>query len=145
MILDKQLMLSEAQAITVTAVSTNVIDLSQVRDIGNGEPLELIIAVKQTFTAGGAATLTIDLQTDDNVGFASPVVLASTGALALAALTAGVMLLQIKIPLGVERFLRLNYTVATGPMTAGILDAGINLDRTKYTPFYPSGVPVGGF
>lgn len=45
MITDAQLTFSDAQALTATAVGTNVIDLSVDRSIGNGEPLEVVFTV----------------------------------------------------------------------------------------------------
>lgn len=45
MILDAQNEFSNAQAITADAVGTNVIDLSQDRSIGNGEPMCVLFTV----------------------------------------------------------------------------------------------------
>jgi hypothetical protein len=45
MYLDSQLQFSDAQAVTATAVGTNVIDLSQDRSMGNGEPLVVMFSV----------------------------------------------------------------------------------------------------
>lgn len=45
MILDAENLFSDAQAVTVTAVGTNVIDLSQDRSIGNGEPMAVMFTV----------------------------------------------------------------------------------------------------
>jgi len=45
MIIDSQLLYSDAQALTATAVGTNVIDLSVDRSIGNGEPLAVVFSV----------------------------------------------------------------------------------------------------
>lgn len=45
MILDAQNQFSNAQAITADAVGTNVIDLSQDRSIGNGEPMGVLFVV----------------------------------------------------------------------------------------------------
>ena len=45
MILDAQNLFSDAQALTATAVGTNVIDLSVDRSIGNGEPLGVLFSV----------------------------------------------------------------------------------------------------
>jgi hypothetical protein len=129
MYLDRQNLFSSSQAVTATAASTDIIDLGSSRDIGAGEPLEIIVAVDTTFTAGGAATLDIALQTDTSSGFGSAVTLASTGATAVASLTSGVAIARWKVPRGVLRYLRLNYTVATGPMTAGTITAGIGIGR----------------
>lgn len=46
MILDSQLQLSNSQALTATELSTNVIDLSADRSIGNGEPMAVVINVE---------------------------------------------------------------------------------------------------
>ena len=45
MILDEQNLLSDAQALTATAVGTNTIDLSVDRSMGNGEPLAVVFVV----------------------------------------------------------------------------------------------------
>jgi hypothetical protein len=45
MYIDAQLLFSDAQAITADAVGTNVIDLSQDRSIGNGEPMAVVFQV----------------------------------------------------------------------------------------------------
>lgn len=46
MILDAQNEFSNAQAVTADAVGTNVIDLSQDRSIGNGEPMGVVFVVE---------------------------------------------------------------------------------------------------
>ena len=129
MLMDRQNLFSSAQAVTASAASTDIIDLGSSRDIGAGEPLEIIVAVDTTFTAGGSATLDIALQTDTASNFGSAVTLASTGATAVASLTSGVQIARFKIPRGTLRYLRLYYTVATGPMTAGTVTAGVSLGR----------------
>ena len=52
MYLDSQLLFSDSQAVTTDAVGTNVIDLSQDRSIGNGEPMavifNIVVAADQT-------------------------------------------------------------------------------------------------
>lgn len=45
MYIDKNLKLSDAQALTATAVGTNVIDLEVARGIGNGEPMAIVFSV----------------------------------------------------------------------------------------------------
>lgn len=133
MIFDKQTLLSDAQAVTVTAVSTNVIDLGPiktgiVRDIGKGKQIPLLVQVVEAFTAAGAATLTVSLQTDDNEAFSSAKTVWTSPAIALADLVAGKVIIPEYIPRGTnERYMRLNYAVATGPMTAGKITAGVTL------------------
>lgn len=137
MILDKLLMFSEAQAVTNTAASTDVIDLGPIdgnrRDIGVGYPLELFVNVNTTAAAAGAATVNIALQTSpDNSAWTT---LATSGDLALSSLTAGKRVFSQKVPQGVQRYLRMNYTVGTGPLTAGAFTAGINLDVDNNSPY----------
>jgi len=137
MILDKLLMFSDKQAVTATAASTDVIDLGPIdgtrRDIGVGYPLEFWALVNTTATASGAATVNVQLQTSpDNSTWIS---IYESGALALAALTAGKRIVSAKVPSGVQKYLRVNYTVSTGPLTAGAFTSGINLDVDNNTPY----------
>ncbi|GAB0504963.1 hypothetical protein KU15F69_18680 [Escherichia coli] len=146
MITDKLLMFSEAQAVTASAASTDVIDLVPIdgtrRDIGVGYPLEFWATVNTTATAAGAATLNVQLQTSpDNSTWTT---IYDSGTLALAALAAGKRLFSTKVPAGVQRYLRVNYVVATGPLTAGAFTAGINLDVDNNTPYYPIRSKVTG-
>lgn len=133
MIFDQQTLLSDAQAITATAVSTNVIDLGPiktgiVRDIGKGKQIPLLIQVTEQFTAAGAGTLTVSLQVDDNEAFSSAKTVWTSPALALATLKPGFIVIPEYIPRGTdERYMRLNYVVATGPMTAGKVTAGVTM------------------
>jgi hypothetical protein len=127
MILDKQNIFSDGQAITATADSTNIIDLGSTR-MGEGEPIPLNIQVEEAFTAAGAATLTITLLTDDNESFSSAATIYSSGAIGKATLVKGYRLPGLStIPVGAERYLKLVYTVATGPMTAGKINAAVVL------------------
>lgn len=139
MIFDKTLLLSDAQAITAGAPSDNTIDLGAtgramfaaadlVRDVGKGKGIPLLIQVVEDFDAAGAATLTIFLQTDSDDSFASPKTVAVTPALDLATLKAGYQVNFDYIPRGVdERYMRLSYSVLTGPMTAGKITAGVTM------------------
>lgn len=133
MILDQQTLLSDAQAITVTAVSTNVIDLGpiasgMVRDIGKGKPIPLLIQVIEAFLAAGAATLTFALQVDNDAAFGSPKTVWTSAAIGKAELIPGKVIIPEFIPRGTdERYMRLSYTVATGPMTAGKVTAGVTM------------------
>ncbi|MCP4372968.1 MAG: hypothetical protein GY797_33405 [Deltaproteobacteria bacterium] len=130
MLKDKNTMMSDDQAVTATAASTDYIDALSA---GNalGKQLWLDVRVKTSFTAGGSATMTIALQTDDNSSFSSATTLWSVVTVAVASLVAGLKY-RIPIPFGAERYLRMNYTVATGPMTAGAIDAAIvhDIDAT---------------
>lgn len=114
MILDYLNMFSQAQAVTATAPSTDVIDLgllytgNDVRDIGPDTRLSSS-PVASTAAAGGAATVTISLQTSNTSDFASATTLLQTGAIAVADLKVGYRYVAT-VPHGVQRYLRVNYT-----------------------------------
>lgn len=132
MILDRSNLLSDQQAITASAVSTNVINLGPisgvVRDIGKGRPIPLLIQVTEQFAAAGAATLSVSLEVDDNEGFTSAKTVWASPAIGKATLKPGYVFIPEFIPRGTdEQFMRLNYTVATGPMTAGKITAGVSM------------------
>lgn len=78
MIIDSRLEFADAQALTASGNSTNVIDLSVDRDVGPGCPLfvNITLDVGSDGTTGDE-TYVANLQTDDNVGFSSAAVIAS--------------------------------------------------------------------
>jgi hypothetical protein len=131
--MDQQNLFSDAQAITVTANSSNVIDTlpsggpNTKSGIGDGQDISLFAQVGTTFTAGGAATLQIALVSADDAALSvNPIIHYQTTALALAALTAKSRPVQLDLPYGkYRRYVGLQYTVATGPMTAGVITAGL--------------------
>ena len=142
---DKLLRVSTDQAITVDAVSTDTIDLSVARDIGEGEELYMHFAVTEAFTAAGAATLTLQVIGSTAANLGSPVVLGSTGPIALADLALGkrhaVRINPSIASLG-YRYLGANYDVATGPMLTGKVTADVVNTIQDGQKFYASGFKV---
>lgn len=148
MILDKFNEFADAQAVTSTAISTNVIDLAPlgggtgtntVRDIGSGEDVYLVVRTVGAATDSGSdATLTVTLESDSTENLAtSPTVHFSTGAMAFAAFSpAGTELAAIKLPAGnYERYLGVRFTVGSGPLTAGTFDAFLTKDAQSYRAY----------
>jgi hypothetical protein len=149
MITDALLQLSSAQTVTTSAVSTNTIDLSQNRDIGQGVDLYAVFTVDEAATASGAATVNFQVITSASANLSSPTVLGQTDAIPKTDLTLGRKPISVMIPSSVllaqpigQRYLGVQYTVATGPLTAGkfscaIADADIGVGKN-----YPSGFTV---
>lgn len=138
-ILDAALMFSNAQAVTATAVSANVVDLGVDRDIGIGEPIYLASQVGTAFA--GLTSLTVTLQTSaDNSTWTD---LNSSGAIPVAELTAGAQPVRVVVPSRTERYLRVNYTVV-GTGTAGTITTSLLLGPDGYRA-YPSGSPTPDF
>jgi hypothetical protein len=131
MILDALLMVSDAQAVTADAVSTNTIDLgasSPAREIGSGEPMAFVCTVD---SAGdittGDETYAFEAISSASANLSSPTVLGrrvlTAAQLALGAIFA------IPIPPGTpaQRYLGMNYDVGgTTPLltvTAALVPA----------------------
>ena len=118
MIIDRFNEFSNAQRVTASAASTNVVDLLAAGGI-EGKPYYLIIQVSEVVTAAGDATVTFALQTDSAEGFGSAVTLWSSAAIGKAALTAGTKVIRLALNgLALDRYVRVYYTVATGPLTS---------------------------
>lgn len=160
MILDTQLKFSgsiaagnaatrSGQAITATAISTNVVDLRQAATpaladeaLVGGDMWLVVIAL--TAAAGGdsAKTLTITLESDSTADLAtSATVHYSTAAIAGSAITAGAVLARIKLPSGdYERYLGLRYTVSASFTSFQVL-AFLTPDVARNV-IYPSGITI---
>lgn len=169
MYLDSPSILSNNQAVTVTAVSTQTYDTAGLgvgqpvtnrfgtatnfgEDIGGGGPMasspQLGVWIPTAFTAGGAGTLQVQLQCavdTNNTGTPGTWdTIAQTDTYALAALAVSTPqrpLVSFTVPdrypgQNFPRFYRLNYVVATGPMTAGAISAAL-LTGIDDMPFYP--------
>ena len=158
MLLDSQTEFSDAQAVTSTALSTNVLDLFSVLggagasispntriDVGDADYLYLVVQTNTACTdVSSDATLTITLESADDAAISSNVVTHfSTGALAFATFSPqGTQLIKMRLPKGLyRRYLGIRYTVASGPLTAGAFDAFLTPTADNQRP-YKSGYTV---
>ncbi|AAR97682.1 Bbp16 family capsid cement protein [Bordetella bronchiseptica] len=123
MIIDKLLQVSDGQAVTASAASTDVIDFGQANpNTGMDDRSKMVITVDESADAAGAATVTFSVQDSaDNATFAD---VAATGAIGKANLAAGKQVV-IPMPTKLRRYCRVYYTVATGPLTAGKFSAQV--------------------
>lgn len=144
MFLDELLKLSFAQAVTSSAVSTNSIDRGP-QWPGDSTPLCASITVDEAATAAGSATVTFELISSAAADMSSPNVIASSGAVGKADLTAGRRPIFVKaesrnLPAG-HRYLAARYTVASGPLTAGKFTAYL-VESAIGAPVYGAGFTV---
>ncbi|MGY4397272.1 hypothetical protein ACVWZA_002466 [Sphingomonas sp. UYAg733] len=138
MIMDATTLFSNAQAVTATAASANIVDLGATgtiygaataiaRDIGKGASVPLKVSVVESFN--NLTSLTVSIETDDNAGFASLRTVWISPAYPIADLATGArLLLPDSIPLSTdERYVRLKYTVAGTAPTLGKITAGVTM------------------
>lgn len=131
MFIDKRLQVSADQALTATAASTDVVDLSSDRDIGPGKPMWLVVVAK-TGLGGTSPTIAVSIETDDNSSFSSATSLIST-----ATLTAFATGQRIVLPMAFanERYIRAKYTMGGTSPTATVDAFFTSQDPANWTAF----------
>ena len=142
MITDKLLRVSEDQAVTSTAYSTNTIDLSVARDVGEGKTLYMNFALTEAFANG--TNLTFEVVTSANANLSSHDVIGSSATIATAALTLGkniVVAINPQIASKGKRYLGARYVV-TGTMNAGKVTADVVETIGDGQKYYASGFTV---
>lgn len=123
MILDNELMFSDAQTITVDAASTNALDLKAGGD-AVGQELTIRAVVDTAFAT--LTSLTIKVQTSANNSDWSDVVLSP--AIPVASLTKGAEVFTVRVPKGLKRYVRLYYDITGSTATAGKVTAFMSKD-----------------
>ena len=123
MFIDKALQVSDEQAITVSAVSTDSIDFGQDNpDVGLDDRSNMVITVDESVEAAGAATVTFSVQ--DSANNSNFVGVAITGSIGKATLVTGYQIV-IPMPTRLRRYCRVYYVIGNGPLTAGKFSAQI--------------------
>lgn len=136
MIFSAQSIFSDDQAITATAISTNVYDQGEAgtpygaaaalnRDTGKGNMVPVTIQVTEAFN--NLTSLTIAIETSANADLSSATVLSSQ-TIALANLTVGKQVSVGFLPKDATgRYLGIRYTVSGTAPTTGKVTAGISM------------------
>jgi hypothetical protein len=142
MILDELTEFCDATSVVINvgnAIVGDVIDLGAtptLRDIGNGDPLYLVIQV-DTAVVGTTSTLQLQLCSDSTANLAtSKTVHLDTGAIAEATLVAGYTKVYALPPEATyERYLGLWETVAVNNLSAGKINAFLTRDVAKWAAY----------
>lgn len=133
MILDANLLFSDAQAVTATAASTNYIDIGTNRAVGTGETLYVVTTVDVALTDSGSdSTVTVSLEGDSTTTFTPD---GSQTLFTIPALTpAGAVFICPLAPLAAAQYqyMQLKYTVAGGNLTTGSFTSFITKDIQSY-------------
>ena len=141
MITDAFLRLSDGQALTTTAVSTNTIDLGVARDMGAGEDIYVYFTVPVALAGG--TSVTFQVITSAAAALTSPTIVGATNAIVTATLVAGYKT-AVRINPAVfangQRYLGAQYTIV-GTYTSGTVTADVVHDIADFKT-YASGFSV---
>lgn len=145
MILDERNEFCDATALNTGAAGTYLIgdqiDLGVARDIGNGQPLYLVITVDTLPTSAGAATAQFQLASDASASIATngtASVHFETKAFAISEMAAGTVLAAVALPIeGVayERYLGILQVTGTAAFTGGKVNAFLTHDVAKWKSY----------
>lgn len=137
MITDREMTFSNNQAVTTgTQYSTNAYDtgLANHPNINTGSELKIVVLVGTAFASG--TNLTVNVVESANSDLSSPSILATSGAVVEASLTAAARLIATTLPRTSKRYLGLQF-VSSGTHTAGTIWGGIvrDFDDTAFPAF----------
>lgn len=143
MIIDSLLQFSDAQALTSTAASTNVVPLSAERRIGTGEPMAVVIVLDVASDGTtGDETYSVQVQSDTDVAFGSAASVG--GALSIPRGTAAGT--KYVIPIGpgtaTETYLRLYYTLDGTTPTVTVTAFLQPLNAIQNDAYYADGFTI---
>lgn len=156
MIMDKLTEFCDAVALNTGAAGTynlgDVIDtqhtgriedgkgLGSLRDLGQGNPIYLVVSMQTTATSGGSATLAIQLVSD---AVSTPDTATATkhfvsDAIAVADLGAGRSIAVVALPMEgqtYERYLGIQQVTGTAAFTAGAIDAFLTMNPAVWKAY----------
>lgn len=152
-ILDERLEFADATSVAAaagTALIGDVIDLETARDIGNGQPLYLVITTDtEIITGGSAGTIQFKLASDAQAAiatdgsatdhWASRLFVTDDAAANDTLMNAGGIIACIALPAEgpvYERYLGILAVIATTTVTAGKINAFLTLDPLVLKKFY---------
>lgn len=151
MIMDGDLLFSDAQAVTAAAASTNYLDTGPLfsgntgRDIGVSSELYFAITVDVAMTDSGSdSTIAVTLETDDNTSFSSIATVATL--VTIPALSPAGTKYFVKVPIAstvpYEKYLQIKFTPANGNLTTGSFTVALVKNIDNWTS-YKSAVSTG--
>lgn len=137
MILDQFNTYSDAQALTATAVSTNVVDHGADRNLGIGEPLVAVIQVDVALdSTDGNETYSAVFQTDSDEAFGTAVTVATFPTMTRGAAAGTRYIVSIPPSTTMNRYSRISYTLGgttpTATVTAYLLPQNMLQNQVEY-------------
>jgi hypothetical protein len=131
MYVDKQLLLSDAQTVCNSAseLSENIIDLGAAMQVARGKAMYVVIIIDTAFST--CTSIDFQLWTDDTTTVSSGAMMCSTGAIAVASLTANRA--PIVLPVGdainyAQQYIGLYYVLAGSADSGNAVTAFLAFD-----------------
>lgn len=116
--------LTTASGTTLNVASTNVLDLVS-DNLGEGNPVDLIVEIPEAVVGGVSPTLVVKLESDSNEAMGTKRTEIQTRTFAAADIQAKGRLIKVGIPTPIKRYTQLYYTLVPGAaaITAGKVTA----------------------
>jgi hypothetical protein len=129
--IDRMNTFSNAQVVTATAISTDVLDTNNtgspngIKDLGIGDGMQgVTLNVTVPVAFAGGTSIQINLESSAAEGMTSPTVHWASPAIPLAQLTQGAILARVPLPAGnYLRYMGVRYTVVGTMSGGGAVDA----------------------
>lgn len=130
MIIDAQLLLSDDQALTTTAKSTNTLDMGANHALvpDKTERGEINLNVQVTAALAAGTSVQVQVRESVNSDMSSPDVLIETAAILTATLVAGYTFRLPNLPIISKRYVDVNYVIV-GVFNAGTVHASLTLGK----------------
>lgn len=142
--LDNQLRLASNQAFTASGATTNCLDQSQAKNLGDGEPMAMVFTVTAAANYTTNETYTFAIQSGTTSAFSSPTTLESrTISGASNALPVGAQVALVLPPcLSISEFIQGYLTLAGTTPTISVDVDILPLAAVRKEALYPSGFVV---
>lgn len=143
MYLDAHNLFSDAQAITSSAASTNLIDLGVAnRNLGVGQPVYVVVQCDVAMTdASSNSTVAVTIEQDTAAAFSSATAVQTIGTFAAVSAVGTRIFAAIQPDAITERYIRVYYNVANGVLTTGSFTAYLT-DNVQAEFEYPDGFTI---
>ena len=142
MFLDSKALFSDAQALTASAASTNIIDLGADGNLGIGEPMAAVVTLDVAAdNTTGDETYTVSLQTEDIEAFTTAVTIGSN-TIAAGSAAGSKVVIPVPADTNCDRYIRLYYTLGGTTPTATITAFLVPMSMIQNDVVYPDNITI---
>lgn len=140
-LIDAQTRLGTAQALSASGATTDYLDTTKARNLGDGEALAMVFTVT-TAIAGTTPTCSFAVQSDSSSGFGTAVTHVTASPAAAALVVGAQIVVVIPVAVAVGQFIRGLFTLGGTTPTISVTTDIVPLSMVKKTALYASGFAV---